>query len=260
MFRDIKVSLYTRRVLQIKYLTTTTNWSHIQQVHITMACIIKCNADLNCVQITNSVCRKLPQILPRFLKKIFSFLQIGQTAIFNLPDHFQVNQTSNILIMCLEKYQAQRLTWSYWVESSAPQFQSGYQEPWSQVVAQPHLQSASLHQGPAEGEEPAYTMTHSSNIHTWRSGHDTKIIFTKKFACFPQHCCHLPYYNIVSQPRPTKSKYTAFRKPPFLHTSANDLQMFPNLRTWEQVLVSTESQTEFPYSAQKLFSPCVRKK
>lgn len=175
MFCDIiKVSLYIRRVLKIQSLTATTTWFHIQQFQVTMPCIINCNADLNCVQIMNSVCRYLPQNLPRFLEKIFSFLQIGQTVIFTLSDHFQVNHASNILIMCLEKYQAQWLTWSYWVESSAPQFQSGYQELWSQVVAQPRLQSASLHQGPAEGEEPADTMTHSSNIHTWRSGHDMK--------------------------------------------------------------------------------------
>jgi hypothetical protein len=41
-------------------------------------------------------------------------------------------------------------------------------------VAQPRLQSAGLHQGPAEGEEPADTMTHNCNIHTHRYGHDLK--------------------------------------------------------------------------------------
>jgi Ca2+-dependent lipid-binding protein len=54
------------------------------------------------------------------------------------------------------------------VESFAPQFQSGYQELWTQVVARPHLQSASLHQGPAEGEEPEDTMARTQLKYTYR--------------------------------------------------------------------------------------------
>jgi hypothetical protein len=46
------------------------------------------------------------------------------------------------------------LTWPRQEASSAPQSQSAYQEPWSQVVAQHRLKSASPHQGPAEGVVP----------------------------------------------------------------------------------------------------------
>lgn len=85
---------------------------------------------------TSSLC------LPKQYPAISTNSQALYHATFaNLPHQIHATHT-------------QPLTWPRREASSAPQFQSAYQEPWSQVVAQHRLKSASPHQGAAEGAVP----------------------------------------------------------------------------------------------------------